>query len=599
MKRSLLTLTLLSVAFGQPVFLWPKPQSIQWGDVQLNLGRSFNIRGPDIAVLEDAMRRYTHLIARERWDPVQVSDADNVNPVHASKHLNSLDIEIIDKEAALTFGTDESYTLHISPENTIGTLKAQTVWGALRGLETFSQLVQAKYNDSEGEDEDEDEYAYEDDNDLGFQGLFIPQTPIIINDEPRFSHRGLMLDTSRNYYPVFHWHITDSQSFPLVLDSVPELAKKGAYRLHGKKLVYTKQDVRVIVKHAHSRGIRVIPEIDMPGHTGSWAKAFKQFITCSDRFFLDPSNSWEKRYAAEPGSGQLNPILKGTYTLVKQVIDEVTALFPDEWYHGGGDEPVYRCWEDAKSVRDYMARNNVTGLDLLNIFLEKELEIISNTGKTAMLWEDSVTENHLAIPKDVVIQVWKNPVKKAVKAGYKVIASSSNFWYLDCGHGQWSGNDTAVNEQSPPVIKKPLQKALEKYEGSDNYNPSNWGGSGGDWCSPFKSWQRMYIYDITYGLSKEETKYVLGGECALWSEQSDETTLDARLWPRAAATAEVLWSGNYDEDGNKRSVDDAMPRMFDWRYRLLKRGIRAEPLQPLWCGSHPHMCDAAFPAGYL
>ncbi|KAI9032754.1 glycoside hydrolase superfamily [Phycomyces nitens] len=588
MKISPLILALLSVASGQPVFLWPQPQSIQWGDVQLNLGRSFNIRGPDITILNDAMRRYTHLIARERWDPVQVSDTENNWPIHASKHLNSLDIELVDQRVELVFGIDESYTLHISPENTVGSLKAQTVWGALRGLETFSQLVQARYDDndddydSEEEYEYENEYEYQDDNDLGFQGLFIPQTPVTIIDEPRFPHRGLMLDTSRNYYPVFHWHITDSQSFPLVLDSVPELSKKGAYRLHGKRLIYTKQDVRLIVQHAYSRGIRVIPEIDMPGHTGSWAKSFKQYITCSDKFFLDPSNSWEKRYAAEPGSGQLNPILKGTYTLVRQVIEEVAALFPDDWYHGGGDEPVYRCWEDAKSVRDYMAKNNATGLDLLDMFLEKELEMISNTGKTAMLWEDSVTENHLAIPKDVILQVWKNPVHKAVRAGYKVIASLSSFWYLDCGHGQWSGNDTNVNEQSPPAIKKPLQKALEKYEGSDNYNPSNWGGSGGDWCSPFKSWQRMYAYDITYGLSKNETKNVLGGECALWSEQSDETTLDARLWPRSAATAEVLWSGNYAEDGKKRSLGDAMPRMFDWRYRLLKRGIRAEPLQPLW-----------------
>ncbi|KAI7870723.1 glycoside hydrolase superfamily [Spinellus fusiger] len=569
MKYSILTLSCLTVAFANPLLLWPEPQAVEWGNVKVSLEPSFQINGPQHALLQEAIQRYTHLIVKERWSPVMT---EPITTMLASLTLRSLKIEVADTEADLTFGVDEAYDLEISPKEISGILRAQTVWGALRGLETFSQLIQGNVKDEDAEEK----------KPTDFQGLFIPYAPIHIMDEPRFPHRGLMLDTARNFFPVFHWHITDSQSFPLALESAPELAQKGAYRLHGKRLIYTKADVQRIVRYAHSRGIRVIPEIDMPGHAGSWAESYKHLTTCSDKFYLDPTNDWEKRYAAEPGSGQLNPVLKETYVLLKKVIEEVATLFPDAWYHGGGDEPVYKCWEDSKSVRDYMAKHNVTGQDLLHTFLQKEIDIIEGKGKTSMLWEDSVTDNHLPLSKNIVLQVWKNPVSAAVRAGHKVVASSANFWYLDCGRGQWSGNDTSIEEQVEPPIPKQVEDVMAKYSVSDNYNPSNWGGSGGDWCSPFKSWQRMYSYDITYGLGKNETKNVLGGEAVLWSEQSDETTVDARLWPRSAATAEVLWSGNYDRYNTKRHAGDAMPRMFDWRYRLLKRGIRAEPIQPLW-----------------
>ncbi|KAG2190501.1 hypothetical protein INT47_005726, partial [Mucor saturninus] len=154
------------------------------------------------------------------------------------------------------------------------------------------------------------------------------------------------------------------------------------------------------------------------------------------------------------------------------------------------------------------------------------------------------------------------------------------------------GNDTSYDEQIAPDIPANLAAALANNSAEDNYRPQNWGGSGGDWCSPFKSWQRVYSYDMTFNLTETEAENVLGGEVALWSEQTDETTLDARLWPRTSAAAEVMWSGRNDENNKKRDIGDAMPRIFDWRYRLLKRGINAEVLQPLWCGQNPHMCDA-------
>ncbi|KAI8369441.1 glycoside hydrolase superfamily [Radiomyces spectabilis] len=589
-----------TVATQQDVFLWPVPQSVQSGQVELNLATSFHIDGPSLDGLQQAIDRYTLLITRERWIPVQVGFPNvTQNPTVASQSLESLQIFVSDPSADLGLGVNESYTLHIPTEHTQATLHAATVWGAMHGLETFSQLVQARVHreqDQKVSTEKDADGLFEDtlipnimlhtlpaeEQSEDWEGLFIPKAPWTIVDRPRFSHRGLMLDTSRNFYSVFHWHITDSHSFPIQLEEVPELANRGAYTLHGKQLVYTQADVANIVRYARLRGIRVIPEIDMPAHTGSWGEAHKDITTCTEKFYLSPSGDWKDRYAAEPGSGQLNPVKEKTYTIVEKVIRNVAQLFPDAYYHGGGDEPVDNCWLEDPTIRDYLKQHNATTTDLLKMFLNKELEYIRQSNKTAVLWEDPVTNLNLEIPKNVVLQSWTNPVQLAAKRGYKVIAAHSSFWYLDCGHGGWGGNDHSYDEQVSPKIPKPLQAQLEKFQVEDNYRPPNWGGSGGDWCSPFKSWQRVYSYDPTFNLTKEEAQNVLGGEVALWSEQSDETVLDARLWPRTAAAAEVLWSGRFDATNVQRNVGDAMPRMFDWRYRLLRRGIRAEPLQPLW-----------------
>ncbi|KAG0182918.1 hypothetical protein DFQ28_003647 [Apophysomyces sp. BC1034] len=597
MKCRLLGSVVILPSVAVATFLWPVPQSVEWGQVDLNLANSFHIRGPNIPELQEAIQRYTDLITGERWVPVHVPLTKARRIAVAPSSLAALTIDISDTTADLDFGVDESYSLDIT-KDAKAVLEAETVWGALRGLETFSQLVQSRTEKKE-EDEESDEDQDEEEEEDGFEGLFIPEVPIHIKDSPVYSHRGLMLDTSRNYFPVedilrtldameynklnvFHWHITDSHSFPIKLDSVRQLAQRGAYKLHGKRLVYTKQDVQRIVQYARERGIRVIPEIDMPAHTGSWALAYPDIVTCAGKHYLDSSGSWEKRLAAEPGTGQLNPVKDRTYSIVHQVIANVAELFPDKWFHGGGDEPVHRCWEQDKEVREYMAEHNATGDDLLNLFLSKELSYIKEAEKTPVLWEDSVTNVHLPIPKNVVLQVWANPTQWAVKKGYKIIASNANFWYLDCGHGGWGGADLSYDEQVKPAIPDEVSDVLEKYELTDNYNPSNWGGPGGDWCSPFKSWQRVYSYDLTFNLTKSEAKNVLGGEVALWSEQVDEVSLDTRLWPRSSAAAEILWSGRYDQDGKKRDIDDAMPRIFDWRYRLLRRGIRAEALQPLW-----------------
>ncbi|CAM0136059.1 hypothetical protein VKS41_005555 [Umbelopsis sp. WA50703] len=577
-------------------FLWPIPQSLSWGDGKLAIDNSFKFDAPAVPELQAATARYRKLIWKERWTSVQVPFGNVTKHTNPTGNLKSIKISVKDTKADLEPGVDESYSIDIPENASVGTIHAETVWGALRALETFSQLVKAK-------------------SDSDRSSLYVAKTPVKIEDAPTFPYRGVMLDTARNYYTVedilrtidgmsynklnvFHWHITDSQSFPLQLETVPELGSKGAYTLHGKLLGYSKKDVKRIISYARERGVRIIPELDMPAHTASWGKGIPAITTCTERFYLDPTNNWDDRYASEPTAGQLNPVNPKTYQVVQQVIDEVTSWFTDDYYHAGGDEPVNKCWEDNKEVRDYMKKNNATGNDLLQTFLTKELAMVKKNKKTAILWEDAVTQLGLNIPKETILQVWTGTLKAAVQSGHKVIASSYNFYYLDCRSGNWNGNDTTVDEQVPPTIPQPLLDYINNNYpdfASDLIPSPNFGGVAGDWCAPFKSWQRVYSYDMTYNLTKTEAKSVLGGEVALWSEQSDSAVVDMKIWPRAAAAAEAMWSGRYDSTGLQRDIGEAQPRIFDWRYRLIERGIGAEPIQPLWCGKNPHECDLNYP----
>lgn len=412
-------------------------------------------------------------------------------------------------------------------------------------------------------------------------------------DAPIHAHRGVMLDTSRNYYPVkdvlrtieamsmnkvnvFHWHATDSQSFPLLLPSEPGLADKGAY---GPHMVYTAEDVKRVVEFGLDRGVRVMPEIDSPGHTGSWALAYPDIVTCANMFWWPAESDWADRLAAEPGTGHLNPLNPKTYKVLKNVIHDVTKLFPEAFYHSGADEVIPGCWKTDPTIQKYLS-NGGTLSQVLETFVNNTLPFILSLNRTVVYWEDVLLDDTVNVPstilpkEHVILQTWNNGhnnTKRIVSSGYRAIVSSADFYYLDCGHGDFVGNNSAHDRQ----------------DGNDTTN-------GGSWCGPFKTWQTIYNYDITYGLSEEEAKLVLGGEVALWSEQADPTVLDARLWPRTSAMAETLWSGNRDERGVKRYAE-ATDRLNEWRSRMVSRGIGAEPIQPLWCIRNPGMCNTVHP----
>lgn len=309
------------------------------------------------------------------------------------------------------------------------------------------------------------------------------------------------------------------------------------------------------------------------GHTGSWAEAYPEIVACANMFWA-PAGS--PPLAAEPGTGHLNPLIPKTYEVVKNIINETTSLFPDPFYHAGADEIVAGCWMADPTIQTFLA-NNGTLSQALEMFINNTYPFITSFNRTVVYWEDVMLDAEIKVnpsflPKEnIILQTWNNGpnnTKKIVEAGYRAIVSSSDYYYLDCGHGDFLGNNSRYD--LPPGAEQ---------------------GNGGSWCGPFKTWQTIYNYDIAYGLTADEAKLVLGGEVALWTEQVDPTGLDTRIWPRASAMAEAMWSGNRDESGMKRYAD-ATDRLNQWRYRMVQRGVGAEPIQPLWCMKNPGMCNA-------
>uniref|UniRef100_A0AAR2JL06 Beta-hexosaminidase n=1 Tax=Pygocentrus nattereri TaxID=42514 RepID=A0AAR2JL06_PYGNA len=405
-------------------------------------------------------------------------------------------------------GSNESYNLSVSAGQAV--LKAESVWGALRGLESFSQLV------------------YQDDYNL----YFVNKTEI--EDFPRFQFRGLLLDTSRHYLPmpailktldamayskfnVFHWHIVDDPSFPYQSRNYPDLSSKGAF--HPMTHIYTQSDVKRVIYHARLRGIRVVPEFDSPGHTQSWGKGQPDLLTSCYKGKV-PSGTF----------GPVNPTLSSTYQFLNGLFKEVTSVFPDSYLHLGGDEVDFTCWRSNPNVQAFMAKmgfgSDYTKLE--SYYMENIVNITAALNKTSIVWQDvfDYRERHRA---HYVVEVWKGgcylcEMRRMTKAGLKVILAAP--FYLDLP-------------------------------------------------GPTHNWARYYnVRPLAFKGTEQQKKLVIGGEVCMWGEYVDATNLTPRLWPRASAAAERLWS---DEEKTS-SVDKAFPRLEDFRCTLIRRGIQAEPL---------------------
>lgn len=372
-------------------WLFPIPQQVEWTDHVAPLSHKFKITGAQNKHVKDAAKRYSHLIQEEKWVPVQVAYSNET--LTESKHaLAGLTISVKNNKVKLDVGVDESYKLEIPASGGQATLDAPTWVGALRGLETFSQLVLS---------------------DGSKKGL-VAHT-VSITDEPAYGHRGVLLDTSRNYYPVedilrtidalaynkmnvFHWHVTDSQSWPLVFKSHPELSERGAYSSHE---VYTHSDVQGIIEYAEARGVRIVLELDMPAHTASIVESHPDYMVCTDQF-------WAK-YAAEPPAGQLSLINKGAWKLVQDIVKEGTTIFPDSLYHTGGDEINTDCYALDKDIVEYTEKNNISIKDLWFEWENNLLSYVTNDlKKRPIIWEDSVNDG-ATYPNNTIIQTWNIP----------------------------------------------------------------------------------------------------------------------------------------------------------------------------------------------
>ena len=490
---------LSSEAASLPV--WPLPSSVSSGTAKLDVSRDFSFKSQSPSTfLEQAFTRYLNLI---NTDESSDTGLLQVCEVQVS--------ELYDDEAAtLQLNVNESYELSISSSG-ICTISSQTVWGALHGLETFSQLLER--------------------SDTG--SVSCSFAPVSISDTPRFTHRGLLIDSSRHFLPTFeieriidsitmnklnvlHWHMVDAQSFPVDTPSAP-LMIKGAY---SPSMTYSMDQIKSLSTYASDRGVRMLLEVDIPGHAGAWQYGYPEIMADCLQKYTNINN-----YA-------LNPTLDETYVVVEQVIRDIISTTGVKTFHVGGDEVVYNCWANDKGIVSWMNAHGMKDYDdLLEYFVLKVDKIVRDLGATPVHWEEVFTAG-VNVDPSTVFEVWtaQSQMAGVANANFTVISAPSDVWYLD--H-------------------------------ADN------------------TWDVMYEYDPTSTLTTAQKSLVLGGEVAMWGEHVDENNIESIVYPRANSVAERLWS-----DASINNADAAHDRFNSQRCRMISRGFHPSAIEPGFCGQN-------------
>ena len=294
------------------------------------------------------------------------------------------------------FGDDESYALEITSDR--ATLSANTVWGAMHGMETLLQLVSG----------DRDGYYF----------------PLVtIQDKPRFPWRGLMIDVGRHFEPVdvikrnidglaavkmnvFHWHLSDDQGFRIESKRYPKLQEMGSGGLY-----YTQEQVREVIAYAADRGVRVIPEFDMPGHARAWMVGYPELASAPGPYEIQ--TQWG---IFDP---TMDPTREETYQFLDGFIGEMAALFPDEYFHIGGDENNGKQWQANPQIQEFMrAHGYHTTAELQTYFNQRVLKIVQKHGKKMVGWDEILTPD---LPKETVVQSWRGykSLDQAARAGVR------------------------------------------------------------------------------------------------------------------------------------------------------------------------------------
>jgi hexosaminidase len=375
---------------------------------------------------------------------------------------------LINRPGNVRLNENESYSLTITSEKIL--LKAETDLGAIYGLETLLQLLSAN----------ETNYYFPACN---------------IDDKPRFAWRGLLIDVGRHFMPldlikrnidgmvavkmnVLHLHLTEDQGFRVESKVYPKLHQLGS---DGK--YFTQEQIKDIIGYANERGVRVVPEFDIPGHATSWFVGHPELASAPGP------------YSIERGFGvmdpTMDPTIESTYEFLEKFLGEMAQLFNDEYLHIGGDENNGKQWDKNTDIQDFKKANSIVDNHALQAYFNRRLiQILEKHNKKMIGWDEIMQPD---LPKTAVIQSWRGKagLTAAAKAGYQVLLS--NGYYIDL---QYPAKDHYLND--------PLPQGIE--------------------------------------LTPEQKKLILGGEATMWSEIVTWETVDSRIWPRTAAIAERLWS---------------------------------------------------------
>jgi hexosaminidase len=486
---------------AQPVnqhHLMPVPASVRFNPGRLPIGKSFSVAARGIvddrlqAAIDRAVRRLEGRTGIEFQRGLS-GDANTATLLVETQGPG---------KAVPSVDEDESYTLEVSDRQ--ATLRAQTVVGALRGLETFLQLLASDR-----------------------EGYFIPA--VQIRDQPRFRWRGLLIDVGRHYEPmevlkrnldamaavklnVLHWHLTEDQGFRIESKIFPKLHEMGSDGLY-----YTQDQAREIIAYARERGIRVVPEFDIPGHATSWLVGYPELGSAPGPYQIE-----RRAGIFEPA---LDPTREEIYVFLDKFFGEMAALFPDAYMHIGGDENEGKQWDRNPQIQAFMKEHGIKDHHgLQTYFNQRLLPILKKHGKRMMGWDEIFQPD---LPKDVVIHSWRGPaaLAEAARKGYDGILS--NGYYIDL-----------IFPTSQHYIVDPL---------------------------PADS-----------GLTPSEAAHILGGEATMWGEWVSPETIDSRIWPRTAAIAERLWSPR-----NVNDVEDMYRRLAVTSVQLEELGLTHEKNQAM------------------
>ncbi len=434
------------------------PSNVQLGRGQLPISQSFSvtITGHHDASLDLGVQRFQAQLSRQTGIPFwRKAGAPGILTVHADHG----------RDAVQKLDEDESYELTVTDSS--ANLAAPTALGALHGLQTFLQLVQVTPT-----------------------GFVVPA--VNIKDQPRFPWRGLMIDVSRHFIPVdvlkrnldgmaavkmnvLHWHLSDDQGFRAESKKFPKLTGMGSDGQY-----YTQEEIRDVIAYAHEHAIRVVPEFDMPGHSRSWVVGYPELASAPGPYTL------------ESGDPIIDPTRESTYKFLDKFIGEMSKLFPDAYFHIGGDEVDGKQWNANPKIQEFMRAHGMkSNQDLQAYFNRRVQKILAKNHKRMVGWDEILRPD---LPKTIVVQSWRGQASlaQAVKLGYSGLLSYG--YYLDL---MWpASRHYAVDPMA----------------------------------------------DAAATLSPEEKSRILGGESCQWAEWVTPENIDSHIWPRNAVIAERLWS---------------------------------------------------------
>ena len=390
----------------------------------------------------------------------------------------------------------EEYFLKIS-ENQI-TIEASSPNGIMHGIQSLRQIVPINENISSKK---------------------ISINCLEIHDFPRFKWRGLLLDCCRHFMQkdfvkryidllafhkmnILHWHLTEDQGWRIEIEKYPKLTEIGAWRENkdGEKYggFYTKKDIKEIVLYAKDRGIEIVPEIELPGHSVAAIASYPHLSCTGDSIKVETDwGVFKDIYCAGNDS---------VFTFLEDVLEEVVELFPSKYIHIGGDEAPKYHWENCSKCQKRIINNNLKDEhELQSYFIKRIGDFLKTKNKRLIGWDEIIEGG---IPENAIIQSWR---------------------------GMEGGIVAAKNQNQ--AIMSPTSHCYFDYD-LDAINL-----------------EKVYSFEpIPKELSQSESKFIIGGECNMWSERAPQELIDSKVFPRILAMSEVLWSEkekDYTEFSNR------------------------------------------------